>query len=101
MAREDYQLDTRERGGVRAIHDSRLGEFLLLLLFVHNHHIQSHILYPLYLFLCCYLVAGGILEETIGLFDLPVLLLLTSLPVSHLRRRHTRGYRIAVVIAFC
>ena len=64
------------RGGVRAIHDSRLGEFLLLLLFVHNQHIRSHIPYPLYLFLCCYLIAGGILEETIGLFDLPVLLLL-------------------------
>ena len=65
-----------QRGGVRAIHDSRLGEFLLLLLFVHNHHMLSHILYSLHLYLCCYFIDGGIVEETIGLFDPPVLLLL-------------------------
>ena len=53
----------------KGTHDSRLGVFLLLLLFVLNRNMLSHILYSLHLFLCCYLIDGGIVGETNGLFE--------------------------------
>jgi len=70
-------MEYTRKGWLQAIHDSRLGVFLLLSLFVHNHHMLSHILYSLHLFLCCYLIDGNIVGETIGLFDPPVLSLPT------------------------
>lgn len=56
--------------------DSRDGTFLLLLLLLFvNHYTSSHILYALYIFLCCCLVLidRGTFREIIGLFDPPVL----------------------------